>query len=506
VVGGRESVVYTLANLKGAYTNYIKYLFLMRYEQKTKEIKKKSNSPPLQDRALAERVVAKTSQLKSLISGDPSRDHSRDDVRFGLATETQGRKVGGNRKLVGLGFGQSSKIRPDITSSSARAPGTSLSRLSQYTVNGLRTQVATRHASLASYNKAVSNDMSVALNEGSTFRGARHQEFEYMRGADHHIRVSGREFLVSLATTANALAVGDRFASGIAMLDPRGIGGRIQYFSESYAQHKFLRCKICYEPVAPATEAGAIFVYFAPDVGEQTFVRSTELLQHASTFPCFMQTPVWQAAEMDISPQDAFTRYFDSTVGEFRTETQGIITAAAASALDANTAFGSLYIEYDVDFYSPELDFELQFRAGGNLTLTFSAVTGAMLAGQSVLCVASGIAAGYGAFTLTGVTNDIGLVDYLFYGVVYNSTADFTVDAIGNKSLIIPFTGMGAWFRFWTTGATVATAFYPSLLSASQDEGGPQAYNPDLMAYYSPAYTFVGAITIQFAGFWYLIR
>jgi len=483
----------------------------MKYGQKKETIKNST----VEKTGAIERISSKAEQVKNLISTGGSKGNSfRDQNQFRRPQVATG-KTGGDGKLVGLVAGQSTKVRPNSLGGPTRINSTSLSHEINYMNKGVRMSVATRHPSLASYTKAVKADMSMPLTQGSSFHGSRHQEYEYMRGSDHHVRISGREFLMNLSTVVagpgSTLTVGERFPSGVAVLDPRGIGGRIQYFAESYAQHRFLKCRLSYEPVAPATQAGALFIYFAPDVGEITFVTGTRLLQHASTFPCFVQTSVWQACILDIDPQDAFVRYFDSTVGEFRTESQGIITVCAASDLPDEVAFGNLYLEYDVDFYSPELDFELEFRTEGVVYIDFSAVTGAMLAGNAVLASSGGIVAGYGGLSLLsgfppGATAVIDLVDWMFYGVITSSTTGFNIDALGNGAALPLANGLCGWFRFWTSGAVVLTGFTPSLASASQDESGPVAYNTDALTYFAANYTFVGAEFMSFQGWWYLIR
>lgn len=491
----------------------LKFIFTMMRDDQKKEIIKKANTAAVQ-KTIA-RIAAKTQQLTALItSSDSTSGVERVPIDSGWTT-IKGRS-GGNRKLVGLGSRQGNKVRPNFARGVTRAAGSPLNREVSYTVNGLRTAVATRHASLASYSKAVNSDFNekVPLNTGTAFRGARHQEFEYMRGSEHHVRVSGREYLMSVSThQVYPLAVGERFPAGVAVLDPRGVGGRLQYFAESYAQHKFLKCRLCYEPVAPATESGAIFIYFAPDIGENSFIVGSNFLQHASTFPCFMQTAVWQEASLDIRPEDALLRYFDSTVGEFRSEAQGVIAVATASDLRADLACGVLYLEYDVDFFAPELDFELSFRQLSGINFSFSAVTGAVSQGQAILAADTGIAAGYGLVSVNsfpaGATVFDDLVDWMFYGVSTTSAlpVGFLMDALGNNAPVsVAVQGWVGWFRFWTSNAAVLCGFYPSMLSASQDEGTPTIYNSDAVAYYGAAYTHVAASSFHLVGWWYLIR
>lgn len=485
---------------------------MMRYDKKKQEdqgknfrYKSAQNQTKLQEKA-HEFVKHATSS---------SRDTSTDNKPSAIQGNSS-REGGRNRGLVRLADRQGKNLRANGSSAPSRVNSPSLSARHEsvyYDSHGngsTRSAVATRHPSLASFRKAVAKSVPLAMS-GQT-HGSRYHEYEYLQGADRHTLITGREFLC-VVNAGVPVGIGDRVDSGLAILDPRGIGGRLKYFADAYAQHKFIRLTICYEPSCAATTPGAIALYFAPDPGELTIETGTDLVQHASTFPNFIQTLVWEEAVLEVKPEDAMLRYFDSSNGEFREETQGIITIMAASALAAGS-YGTLYIDYEVDFFSAELDFSLTFRQAATMILDWTTACVSVEQGDGVMTTNLVPGPNYGRFVSslpTGVPSADGLVDYMFYGTVQSLTitlgAAFNWSVLGDPTARSFQTGQAFWGRFSYSRLALATATYfilfPSLQAASSDEGTLAQQVTDTSLHYSADYAFTGTHTVTMLGWWY---
>lgn len=227
--------------------------------------------------------------------------------------------------------------------------------------------VARQHSSLQSYVSSVKsnfNKTNVGVAEGSVYHGARFDEHESVKSGNRHTRMSGRELLGAVAAIGNSgdplvINQGSRF--GVFPIAPKWLGGRPAYFADTFQQHKAHRLRVIYEPLVPTTTGGSVVIYFNADIGVPTVQLGISELKHAATHEFFLETPVWQSSTLEIDPQSALNKYFDQTTGDPRLQIQGVIVCESGSDLSttSGTAFGHLYLEYDIEFFTESLDYSV---------------------------------------------------------------------------------------------------------------------------------------------------
>jgi hypothetical protein len=229
------------------------------------------------------------------------------------------------------------------------------------------------------------HSVSAGLSESSQFGGAGLHEMEEMRGGQRVLHLGGREFLDAVVATGT-LSLGMRPDFGVYFLNPEALGGRLSLAAQEFEEAKCRKCRIIYVPNVPATQAGAIAIYYRQDTGARADQVGRDQLLMAATSESFIQTPVWQECALDITPEDTMNRYFDEVSGSFKLAVQGIIEVLAASALEASITYGNLYLEYDYEFFAPILATEIVDVPTASVTLTLGVVAGTLAAGRTFIC------------------------------------------------------------------------------------------------------------------------
>jgi hypothetical protein len=325
--------------------------------------------------------------------------------------------------------------------------------MSNYTNNGVQVKVP-RHASLAAFTKS-----AAPLSVGTQWKGSNFHEFEYVSSGERHIQVSGREFLGQIAVGESIVAAGVDLPLGsrlaIFPINPEALGGRLELYTHMYRQHKAISLRVLYEPIVPATTEGAIFMYFRNDVGTTTLPTGRQELMHAATLPEFVSTPVWECAELHISPSNTNIRYANEASGA-RFSTQGFVQVETASIL-AEKVYGNVYIEYTMHFFAPSLDYEISdvesifcvFSAGNTCVVTDGEAIN--IAVDAITTTTPYISFRLGSptgpvyvpsteemiyVTISGVSTTLNTLN----NIPWNTTSDETLRTFG--------AGQGLWFRF----------------------------------------------------------
>lgn len=260
---------------------------------------------------------------------------------------------------------------------------------------------------------------------GSEWTGESFHEHEFVKDGHRHIRVGGREFLTSVTTDGYILTVplGSRLA--VIPVAPDSLGGRLAVFSDQFEQHRLVKCRIIYEPVVPTTTTGALVMYYRNDVGTTDIDLGRDELVHAATHPSFVQTSVWDAASIDIRPSDANLRYFNDESGDFRQQTQGLIVVEAGDPLTPPVTYGNLYIEYDFEFFAPELTYDIVDTPEMKFHIN-KPTSGAHEGGSPFRCLSPAYA-GFPSFSSGPSTSPVAItdadLDYIYILIVESVTA-----------------------------------------------------------------------------------
>jgi hypothetical protein len=192
-------------------------------------------------------------------------------------------------------------------------------------------------------------------------------------------RIKGTDFLTAVTIGASNAAAGDVLISQV--VNPASLGiARLATMAKLYERYKFRSLKFRYAPVANAQVTGQLIGYVDYDTyDDPTGITGIQNLQRAAAHYGEKPVQVWQGSEKpvfwEIKDVDPMTDlYVDSDGTDPRWTNQGRFVLLAASAIAATTACGNIYLDYDVEFFIPQLEvtpvtgFGDAFGAGGVLS------------------------------------------------------------------------------------------------------------------------------------------
>lgn len=335
---------------------------------------------------------------------------------------------------------------------------------------------------MKSFRAASEHHQARGIPNTSTFHGSGIHEHEFSQNGVAHCRVAGRELLGEVGSTGLAAAttfpIGARLPAGMFPVAPSYLGGRLELMAQQYEQHSVHKLNISYEPVVPATTDGAVAMFFTNDIGDVTTYVGEAELNHAATHDSFVQTTVWNRAEIKVNPSDAIKRYFDEDHDEPRLSVQGIVEIIAADSLTLDPAgsagpvsLGNVYVEYDIEFFASATSNDVDVRVRSTLTLTAGAAP-VVDPFQPIECLvmSAGVPAVWQlALAFSNYPPGVGpgdLVGWGFYGVVTKPL--LAADASGvnwatDEDLVEHFAiGQGLWTKFsWVLPDPGAKGFVP---------------------------------------------
>lgn len=174
-------------------------------------------------------------------------------------------------------------------------------------------------------------------------------------------RIKGTDFLTAVTIGATAAAAGDVLISQI--VNPAQLGlARLMTMAKLYERYKFRSLKFRYSPVANATVSGQIIGYVDYDTyDDPTGISGVQNLQRAAAHYGEKPVQIWQGSERpvfwEIKDVDPMTDlYVDSDGTDPRWTNQGRFVLLAASAIASTTACGNIYLDYDIEFYIPQVE------------------------------------------------------------------------------------------------------------------------------------------------------
>jgi len=174
-------------------------------------------------------------------------------------------------------------------------------------------------------------------------------------------RVKGTDFLTAVTIGGTAASAGDVLVSQV--VNPRSLGiARLATMSQLYERYKFRSLKFRYSPVSNATINGQIIGYVDYDTyDDPTGLTGLQNLQKAASHYGEKPVQIWQGSEKpvywEIKDVDPMTDlYVDSDGSDNRWTNQGRFVLLAASAIAGSTPCGNIYLDYDIEFFIPQLE------------------------------------------------------------------------------------------------------------------------------------------------------
>jgi hypothetical protein len=376
-------------------------------------------------------------------------------------------------------------------------------------------------------------DAPVAMGTSMEFHGG--DEHESIKKDGRHLRVTGRALLDTvhypgsvaaaggIANIPTQLPVGSRL--GVFVLSPDWIGGRLALAAKDFQTHKFHNIRVYYVPNVPTTTGGAFMIYCTNDVGIDCMVTGSSELAHACTTEKSEQFPVWTAAAIDFKPNDMLKTYADNA-SEERFESQGLVIIETASDVDfaSFASMGTLYMDYDCEFHTPTLSYQIPARSDAQITLTFAAIMGDMFDYRPLVGI-TGLSPhvpilkmfGVGVTWPQGVAPREAQMYVLQFQLHSPIESDGTIQFISTYDpLLESQVGLGVgqtlFARFWpiTSGSNAVDdntycVLYPSLEQAANDISIQTTDDANESAVQWVGQTFVGKAqsTIYASGFWH---
>lgn len=239
------------------------------------------------------------------------------------------------------------------------------------------------------------------------------------------IRVSGRDAhgavnrvvvttvdLISALSSGSGLAAGDVLTLNyVSPLDPAYQGTKFADYGLQYERWKVLRAAFVYEPVCPATTAGALTGCVFNDPAVSLGSRGIELLRSAGSQDGADTFQVWSAGCWSVPVPEAHEFFFTDPDGsDIRLTAAGLLTVVAASPIDASLDLGNLFLFCESEYMIPSLVDSAPAGLGCRLTgSTFGTVNNATTY-QPVTALSTDIQIlGGGAFELASTfVDDIG--------------------------------------------------------------------------------------------------
>jgi len=174
----------------------------------------------------------------------------------------------------------------------------------------------------------------------------------------HMCRFRGTDFLTAVTIDSKtAAAAGDILINKT--VNPKTLGiSRLATASTLWERYKFKSLKFRYAPVAPTTAGGSLLGYVDYDTYDDiTGLSGDQNLQRAAAHFGEKPTKLWEDKFWEIKDVDPLTDlYIDTDGTDPRWTNQGRFLLLANSAIPAGTACGNIYLDYDVEFFIPQLE------------------------------------------------------------------------------------------------------------------------------------------------------
>jgi hypothetical protein len=291
------------------------------------------------------------------------------------------------------------------------------------------------------------------LAEGTTYRGSDPLQMPIKRKGMQGIRVAGHQWLRDVDSGTGATAAGSCLS--LSLLNPIALGGRLTQLGTIFEQCKFNHCMVVYRPLRPATDAGQVCAYYRADTSTDLTETGDLEFQAASGHANFMSTSVWQGDTLEIDPQNMNVRYPNQFTGQFSDDVQGMIKFISGGSITGGIALGVAYLEYDCEFYSPDIDYSVPVPLTGIMVLKANAYI-AMATGGIVVFQGTADAAGVVSMTFnTPPPTDEYLVLFWIKSKADGANAANLVWKSNNNTDDDVFEAGQAFVgRFWNAGVT----------------------------------------------------
>lgn len=217
--------------------------------------------------------------------------------------------------------------------------------------------------------------------------------FDIHRGKkEGSIIIRGTDYIGQVVTgttaTAGTAIRNDYISPTSATFD----GSRIKAFGYLYEKYLFRRMRYIYVPSVSTSTAGCIILAFDKDFADLTptggdvAIRTLMSLQNANMFQ------VWEKQDLNVKLTDLQDFYYTNDSGyDGRLVYTGQLYVVCGSDLLTSTRYGSVYIEYEVELFDPQLDQLNDYSALNSSSNTVSLINGGAWNSLSPVVLSQGI-------------------------------------------------------------------------------------------------------------------
>jgi hypothetical protein len=140
---------------------------------------------------------------------------------------------------------------------------------------------------------------------------------------------------------------------------PRALGGRAAALATLYQFYRFKKILFKYVPSCPTETGGSLGMSYRT---EQTLGRfatpGINTVRTLASAESYVATTLWNPTQLEVIPSSMYKWYRCSPGQDAPLDTQGIFALVAAATFDTETAettYGQIYIEYEIEFANPML-------------------------------------------------------------------------------------------------------------------------------------------------------
>jgi len=193
-------------------------------------------------------------------------------------------------------------------------------------------------------------------------------------------RIKGTDFLTSVTIGGTSAVAGEVLTTSV--VNPKRLGiARLATMATLFERYKFKSLKFRYAPACPTNTAGQLLGYVDYDTyDDPTGLTGVQNLQRAAAHYGEKPVEVWGGTSpvfweiKDIDPMTDL--YVDSDETDPRWTNQGRFVLLAATAIANGTVCGNIYLDYDIEFYIPQVEltptngYAYRLVGGGSLSST----------------------------------------------------------------------------------------------------------------------------------------
>lgn len=231
---------------------------------------------------------------------------------------------------------------------------------------------------------------------------------------DGSVRIMGRELVQELATSSGfLLPLNHSVNPANPYLFPR-----LSSVANAFEQFSFKGFQVCYEAGCPSSTAGTVLMYHDYDPVSSASANAVRVLANETS----VEAPVWSGCSLrsDCSKQMISKLYVGAdiaattlTAAEARQSFFGILRVYMDKGPSTSVFAGYVYVEYDVELYTPIPPGPVSLTGNGPLSIAYSAGANVTQPLQTILSAEgiSGTAATNVTSAYTNAGGKVGLID-----------------------------------------------------------------------------------------------